>query len=182
MTNRQDIALVERCLQGDLTSFERLIDKYQKVVFNAALRIVGDFDDAEDVTQAVFVKAYENLRCFDPTYKFFSWIYKMTVNESINLASRRKSTVSIGKSMVSPETLPDARLEAAQLESTVQDAIGELSPDHRVVIVLRHFADLSYHELSYVLDIPVKTVKSRLYAARRRLVDILQRRGIREHG
>lgn len=178
MAHEEDIHLVHRCLQGDTEAFAGLIDKYQKVVFNLALRLSGDFDDAEDVAQTVFVKAYEKLGTFNPQYAFFSWIYKMTVNESLNLIASRKQTTPLTESLPSPAYLPDERLMQDEMQNELGKAIAELPIDQRAILVLRHFADLSYRELGFIFDIAEKTVKSRLYCAREQLREILQNRGV----
>lgn len=182
MTENADNRLIQECLDGRLSAYEALVEKYQKKIFNAALRLLNDYDDAQDITQTVFVKAYEKLGTFNPEYKFFSWIYKMTLNESINHINRRKHRAALTETMVSPEKAPDEKLEMTRLERGVQDAMDELSIDHRVIVVLRHFADLSYRELGYILEIPEKTVKSRLFAARQRLGAVLVKRGMVENG
>lgn len=182
MSNEQDIALVRDCLEGDTRAFERLVDKYQKVLYNIALRMLGEYDDACEVTQAVFVKAYESLKTFDPKYKFFSWIYRMTVNESLNVISRRRPEVPISDDLRSRAPAPDENIAQDQLAEVIQMAVARLPIEYRVILVLRHFAGLSYEELSFVLEIPAKTVKSRLFTARRRLADVLEKWGISAHG
>ncbi len=182
MSNEQDIAVINDCLGGNTGAFEALVDKYQKVIFNLALQMVGEFNDARDITQTVFIRAFENLETYDPKYKFFSWIYKMTVNESINLLSRRKHEVALSDRTPSSVPPPDEEHAQNQLAEIVQEAVGELPIEYRVILVLRHFADLSYDELGFVLDLPEKTVKSRLFTARRRLAAILVKWGIKAHG
>lgn len=182
MMDEQDKRLIHRCLNGEIEAFAGLIDRYEKTIFNIAFRLTGDYDDARDVTQTVFVRAYEKLGEYDPRFKFFSWIYKMAMNESLNLLSRRKRMAPLGESMVSPERTPDECLETDETGEIVCDAIEELPIDYRVILILRHFADLSYRELGFILDLPEKTVKSRLFTARQRLGDILRQRGIIEYG
>jgi RNA polymerase sigma-70 factor (ECF subfamily) len=182
MTENVDNRLIQDCLEGRLSAYEALVEKYQKKIFNAALRLLNDYDDAQDITQTVFVKAYEKLRLFNPEYKFFSWIYRMTLNESINHLNRQKHRAVLTDTLASPEKAPDEKLELTRLENGVHDAIAELSIDHRVILILRHFADLSYRELGYILEIPEKTVKSRLFAARQRLGMVLLKRGMVENG
>ncbi len=94
-TDEQDRALVARWLEGQSDAASGLVDRYQKRLFNVALRMLGNVQDAEDVTQTVFLNAFLKLRSYDPRYKFFSWIYRMTVNESLNALKRRKPTVTL---------------------------------------------------------------------------------------
>jgi RNA polymerase sigma-70 factor (ECF subfamily) len=178
MSNDQDKALIKNCLQGNTKAFETLVGKYQHVIFNTALKMVGDYQDARDVAQTVFVRAYEQLGAYDPSYKFFSWIYKMAVNESINTISRRKGHAPLPDDSPAAVAPPDEEIERDEICGMVQEAIAELPIEYRVILVLRHFADLSYRDLSYILDIPEKTVKSRLFTARQRLGDVLRNKGI----
>lgn len=166
--DEQDRALVRRCLEGREDAFGGLVDRHLKRLFNVALRMLDSAEDAEDVTQTVFLNAYLRLRTYDPRYKFFSWIYRMTVNESLNVLKRRKRTVTLEAAphVAAPGATPD---RATEVQDLVGTALMRLKPDDRTVVVLRHFASFSYEEIAEVLEIPVRTVKSRLYTARERL-------------
>ncbi|MGH8015367.1 MAG: RNA polymerase sigma factor, partial [Candidatus Zixiibacteriota bacterium] len=95
MTKAYDIKIIEECLNGNRQAFGELVEKYQKPLFNAALKIVNDWDVAKDVTQTAFIRAYEKLTSYDRQFKFFSWIYKMVVNESINVLRQQKNKVDL---------------------------------------------------------------------------------------
>jgi len=174
----QEEGLLDRCLEGDGGAFGQLIDRYQRVLFNVSLRMVGNREDARDITQTVFLKAWQAMGTFDRRHKFFSWIYRIMMNETLNHLSKRKRTEPLDEALVSDGSGPDEDCSRKQLRESVQAALLELSPDYRQVIVLRHYAELSYEEMSGVLRIPEKTVKSRLHTARQLLGDILPRRGI----
>ena len=163
-----DRALVRGFLDGKLAAGDELVNRYHRSVFNVALRMLGNVQDAEDVTQTVFGNAFAALDSYDPGYRFFSWIYRMTVNESLNTINRRRDVVSLDGSfdVAAPDVLSDS---AAEAEVRVGRALMELKPDDRAVVVLKHFVSFSYEEISDVLDVPVKTVKSRLFTARDRL-------------
>jgi len=90
MIANNDTDLVQECLAGNTKAFEALIDKYQKKIFNIVYRMTGNDDDAEDITQSVFIKVYEKLSSFNPKYKFFSWLYRIALNESLNLMNQKK--------------------------------------------------------------------------------------------
>jgi RNA polymerase sigma-70 factor (ECF subfamily) len=175
--DEQDRALVKRCLEGQGDAAGGLVDRYQRRLFNVALRMLNDVQDAEDVTQTVFLNAFLKLRTYDPRYKFFSWIYRMTVNESLNTLKRRKRTVTLedDPDIRAPGAAPD---RAAEVQDRVGRALMSLKPDDRAVVVLRHFVSFSYQEIADVLEIPVRTVKSRLYTARERL-RLTLREGVR---
>jgi RNA polymerase sigma-70 factor (ECF subfamily) len=137
-------------------------------VYNVALRMLGNVQDAEDVTQTVFGNAFSALDTYDPKYRFFSWIYRMAVNESLNTLKRRREVVSLdGTFEVAADSSESENAAAA--EESISRALLDLKPDDRAVVVLRHFVSFSYEEISDVLDVPVKTVKSRLFTARERL-------------
>jgi len=178
MVNSRDGALVDRCRRGDRQAIEMLIREYEKPVYNAAYRILGNPDDAADATQSVFLKAFENLDRYDAKYKFFSWIYRIAVNESINQFKRNRKLEPLEDDSVADTSGPDSTVESGDLAHWIQDGLMALTHDYRTVVVLRHFSDLSYREIGDVLDIPEKTVKSRLYSARQSMKERLLANGI----
>jgi RNA polymerase sigma-70 factor (ECF subfamily) len=174
----EDETLVTRCLEGDDQAFDILLERYERKVFNGALRMVNSRDDARDITQNVFLKVYQNLGRFDARYKFFSWIYRITINESINFLQRRKPVDPVDEGMPSTQRGPLESLRGAELGEAVQDALMTLNTNYRTVIVLRHFHGCSYREMSEILEVREETVKSRLFDGRRKLRDLIVRRGI----
>ena len=173
MSDAEDRELVEKCCGGDQAAFTELVDRYQKTVFNTALRIVGDPEEAEDVSQAAFLKAYEKLDTFKPEFRFFSWLYRITVNESLNVLRYRKHFQRLEEGTAITEA------PAVEVDRTdrIQDALMGLKLDHRVVVVLKHLQGLSYGEISKVLEISPAKVKSRLFTARNILKANLKRQG-----
>lgn len=177
-----DADLVRQCLDGDKQAFGELVDRYQKVLFNVALKIVRDRDDAADITQSVFVKAYEQLDRYNPKYKFYSWIYRMTVNAALNFAKRHSRLTSLETHTVRSRANPADDYAAGELTERVEGAMFELDPEDRAILSLKYTAELSYRDIAYVFDIGEKTVKSRLYTARQRLKDALISGGFDERG
>lgn len=177
MDERDEAGLIDRALAGDHRAFGDLVDAYGPVVYNLALRMVYDPEDARDLSQTVFVKAYQKLATFDRRNRFFSWIYRITINESLNLLSRRRRHEALDEAMPSERRGPEAESQASEENGLVQRGLMELSPEQRTVIVLRHFLELSHHEMSDLLKVPEKTVKSRLHTARGRLGSILRQLG-----
>jgi len=173
MNDADDAHIVLRCLDGDRQAFESLVSKYQKPVFNLALRMVKDYKDAEDITQTAFVKAFENLQSFSIRRKFFSWLYRIAINESLNFLSHRKRLEALGEDRVSTDKSPEETVTEADQHDMVEHALMRLSPDYRSVVVLKHLQGLSYKEIGDILEIPEKTVKSRLFTARQQLKDLL---------
>lgn len=154
------------------------MDRYEKKLFNAAYRVVDDYEDAMDATQSAFVKAYENLHTFDPSRKFFSWMYRILLNESLNIVKQRKRFDPLNDDMTVKAKNPEERYDVQETGRRVQSALMDLKTDYRVVIVLKHYQGMSYKEMSEVVGIPEKTIKSRLFSARRQLKGILLRKGI----
>ncbi len=186
MTTQADEELVRRCLEGNREAFGALVEKYQSTVYNVALRMVHDQADAEDVAQVAFVRAFQKLSTFDPKFKFFSWLYRIVVNEALNLLKQRQRFEPLKADTVD-ETLDesgkeDERAEGEELERRIQECLMELKIEYRTVVVLKHFQELSYAEIGQILDLPEKTVKSRLFSARAVLRTILRKKGIGSHG
>lgn len=177
-SNSREQALIERCRKGDRQALGELLGNYERPVYNAAYRILGNPDDAADVTQASFLKAFEHLDQYDPNYKFFSWIYRIAVNESINQLKRGRKQQPLGDKELAGTGSPEAGVAASDVSRGIQAGLMELTEQHRTVIVLRHFSDCSYRQISDILQIPEKTVKSRLYSARQLMKEILQATGM----
>jgi RNA polymerase sigma-70 factor (ECF subfamily) len=178
MSNSRDHALIEQCKRGDRRALEALVGTYQKPVYNAAYRILGNPDDAADVAQTVFLKAFENLDKYNPKYKFFSWIYRIAVNQSINQLKRSRHQQLPEGYDVAGTGNPELDAQAGDLSREIQEGLMALTENYRTVVVLRHFSDFSYRQISDVLQIPEKTVKSRLYSARQSMKDFLQNRNV----
>ena len=172
-----DSSLVIETLNGDREAFGKLVEKYERRIFNLAFRICGEYEDAMDVTQTVFIKAFDRLGTFDPSRKFFSWLYRMGVNESLNQIKRQSRIVHVEFDPPSHAPGPEQRIIREETKGIVQTALIKLGEDQRVVIILRHFIDLSYRQMGEVLGIPEKTVKSRLYSARQRMKEFLTEAG-----
>jgi RNA polymerase sigma-70 factor (ECF subfamily) len=170
-----DTTLVARCLDGDASAFEPIVKRYERVLYNVAYRMVGSREDARDIVQAAFVKAWEKLSTFDPKYRFFSWIYRIVVNESLNTRTRRVPTRALDPDLPAPGG-PFETARSDERDACLQSALLRLSPDDRNVLILRHFAELSYTEIAEALGVSDKTVKSRLHEARQRLGRMLEPR------
>ncbi len=174
MNKPDETDLVRRSMKGERTAFEALLIKYEKPVYNAAYRMLNSSDDARDVTQTVFLKAYENLGRYDPKFRFFSWIYRIALNESINCLNVRNRTEELAEEPATETGGPDEATDTDQQSRRIQSALMKINPEYRSVIVLRHFHEFNYVEISEILDIPEKKVKSRLYSGRQMLKDVLK--------
>lgn len=174
MKETGDSALVKRCLDGDRNAFSGLVDRYQKPIYNIMLRMVHDRDDAADLTQTTFFRAYQRLQTFDQRLKFFSWIYRIGVNVALNFLEQRKRTEPLNEHHAATLREEDEPQEDERLQ-LIERALTKLRPEDRAIILLRHFEGLSYDDIGAVFDIPMKTVKSRLFSARQNLRNLLLR-------
>ena len=131
--------------------------------------MLRDPEDARDVAQTTFLKVFEHLADYDAGYRFYSWIYRIAINESLNALGRGTHFEAITGEEPDDAPGPDRCIEGEQATHAIEDALMRISPDLRAVIVLRHFMDLSYEEMGEILTLPAKTVKSRLFSARQLL-------------
>ena len=177
LKEEDDATLVLRCREGDRDAFERLVIRYQKPVFNVALRMLRDRQDALDVAQTTFLKAFEHLGDYDPAFRFYSWLYRIAINESLNALALRKPRGELDANTADEGPGPDRVTEGHQALQAIEDALMEISPELRTVTVLRHITQLSYADIAEALGLPEKTVKSRLHSARERLREQLRQRG-----
>jgi RNA polymerase sigma-70 factor (ECF subfamily) len=178
MSEDVDAARVRECLAGNPQAFAALVEQYEKPVYNVALRMLRNPEDARDIAQTVFMKAYQNLSSYDPQYKFYSWIYRMAINESLNiLRVRGRDAGPVDERLAEDGDGPSELLAGEQQRDVVLAAVDRLKPEHRAVIVLRYFVDRNYEDMGEILGIDAKTVKSRLYTARQLLKDQLSARG-----
>jgi RNA polymerase sigma-70 factor (ECF subfamily) len=175
-----DAELVRRCRGGERSAFDQLVRNYERPVFNVALRMTHSREDALDITQTAFLKAFERLHSYDPSYRFFSWIYRIAVNESLDLlAARRRGVEPVDEQLPDASgRTPESELGELQFSAALQRAIQALRPEHRAVVLLRHVAACSYAEIAQALELPEKTVKSRLFSARQALREALDREGL----
>jgi RNA polymerase sigma-70 factor (ECF subfamily) len=178
MSEPDDIKLMERCSKGDRQAFETLLVRYEKPVFNAAYRMLNSPDDARDVTQTVFLKVFEHIDQYDPRYRFFSWIYRITLNESINWLKKANRLDALDGDTADTSGGPEQEASNAELGEGMQAALMTISEDYRAVIVLKHLLGCSYQEISEVLEISESKVKSRLFTARKLLQQSLTERGL----
>ena len=173
-----DETLVDGCLRGDAAAYDRLVGRHQKKIFNVALRMLNDVEGARDVAQCVFLKAYEKLDRFDCRLSFGAWIYRIAINECIDMLNARRRFESVDDGMASSARSPAECAYGNELSATVRRALMALRDDLRSVVILRHYLGCSYRAMAGILEIPEKTVKSRLYTARQQLREALSLEGV----
>ena len=178
MNNADERELIENCMNGDRQAIEGLLFKYEKPVYNAAFRMLHSSEDARDVTQTVFLKVIENLDSYDPTYRFFSWIYRIALNESINCLKKQNRLEALDREPAAEGAGPEEQTGTDQMSQRMQIALMTIKAEYRTVIVLKHFVDCSYDEISQILNVSEKTVKSRLYTGRQLLKKALSKSGM----
>ncbi|MBV1920722.1 MAG: RNA polymerase sigma factor RpoE [Pseudomonadales bacterium] len=179
MTEREaDQQLVERVKKGDKRAFDLLVGKYQHKVLSIVGRFVNDPDEAKDVSQEAFIKAYRALPKFRGESAFYTWIYRIAVNTAKNyLVARGRrppgSDVDVadaefydGGAVLHEISTPENQLMTDQLEALVYQALSDLPGDLRTAVTLREFDGLSYEEIAEVMDCPVGTVRSRIFRGR----------------
>lgn len=188
-SNQDDRALAALAAQGRESAFRELLKRYERPVFSLVFRMVRDRETAEDLAQEAFIRAFNAISSYDSTYKFSSWIFKIANNHAIDfLRKRRIDTVSIHGSpsassadevsrtsiaLESREELPDDYVASRELGGMMEEAIGQLRPEYRTVILLRHVEGYAYEEIAETMDLPLGTVKTYLHRARNELKEIL---------
>ena len=189
MTREQEAAIIKQVLEGDVNAFEGLVKEYEKNVYNLARRMTGDPEDAADMAQDAFIKAYNSLGSFRGDSKFSVWLFRIVSNLCLDFlrSRKRRPTVSLsvendeGEDMEfeiadesqSPETL----LEQKLTREAVRRGLDSLPPEQRQILLLREIQGLSYEEIAQVLELESGTVKSRIFRARKRLSAFLLREG-----
>lgn len=175
-----DAYLIGATLAGDSSAFGRLVGTYQDRLFNSLLRVLGSADDAADITQDAFVQAFTKLDSFRGSSAFYTWLYRIAFNLAMSHRRRGRKTQSLDglKSAQGSEPadcLPSAETKLLQHEQAemVHAALAELELDYRQIIVLREMDGCSYEEIAELLELPIGTVRSRLFRARLQLRDLL---------
>ena len=174
-----DRELIQAALQGQSSAFGRLVQKYQDRLFNAMVHMLGDAEDARDTVQDAFVQAFVKLETFQQTAAFYTWLYRIAFNSAISRRRRSRPVESLDRNRETSGDEPaDAAagdpLESQERAAQVRQALSQVSPEHRQILVLRDIDDLSCEEIGEVLQLPVGTVRSRLHRARLQLKELLQ--------
>ncbi|MCK4404026.1 MAG: sigma-70 family RNA polymerase sigma factor [candidate division Zixibacteria bacterium] len=177
-----DDELIVKAQKGDLTSFDLLVKRYQKKIYFLAYRMVKNHDTADDVAQETFINAYFAIKSFKIGYSFYTWLYRICMNLSINFLKRQKFVIPESQfeeeaSPLERETTgvdPSNHLALKELENRIEKAMDSLPPKYKAVLVLRIYEDLSYEEIAKTLKVSIGTVMSRLFRAREKMQDELK--------
>lgn len=173
--------IIARARRGDADAFEQLVVAYRDQVFRLALRMCGNEADADEVAQEAFLSAWKALPNFRGDSQFSTWLYQLTSHAAIDLMRREKRQIAAEDitevSAPDPTPGPQQQAERSETQQAVRDAMAQLSPEYRQIVVLRFLQELSYEEIGTVLKLPPGTVKSRLNRAKAQLKDILSKSG-----
>ena len=174
-----DASLVRRCLKDDPVAYRHLVERYQAEVYSLAFRLIGRVEDAEDMTQETFLRAFRALKRYDPTRPFGAWLHTICTRLCIDHHRRNRARMvsltqpeegSAGEErtidLEDPADRPDEDAEKSELARRLEALVEELPPDSRAAILLRHQQDLPYEEIARVLQVPLGTVKARIHRAR----------------
>jgi RNA polymerase sigma-70 factor, ECF subfamily len=184
--------LVRRCISGDAAAWEEIVQRYHRRIYNICYRFAGSGDDAQDLTQEVFIKMYRTLNSYDVDRgAFMTWVTTVTRNLLVDHFRKTKQerltdsldTTSSGHEDAMPLSeqipdrgpSPDSRVQSREAKETVHEALQKLSPELREAVILRDLQDLDYREIATVLKVPEGTVKSRINRGRAELARLLQR-------
>lgn len=159
--------LIRQVQEGNSGAFAPLMRRYEPPLKHSILQILGDVDAVADVTQEAFIATFEKIHLYNPDHRYFSWVYRIAFNGAMNRINRRKFRQPLmEKEIKCPGPAPDARVEALEQEVLVKQALSALVYKYRVLLVLRHYLELSYSEIAAITELPVTTVRSRLHTAR----------------
>ena len=183
-SREEDLELVRAVLEGDATAYRGLVEKYQNRVYHMVYGMLRNREDAKDITQEAFVKAYDKLESFRLDSSFYTWLYRIAHNRAIDFIrkqKRRKQTSfeeEIAKrdaaiAEIHHQDSPRRTIERRELYDRIMDAMDQLPPEQKQVVLLRELEGLAYKEIAEVMDIPEGTVMSRLYYARKKLQGML---------
>ncbi len=184
--------LVRRCVAGDAVAWEEIVQRYNRRIYNICYRFAGSADDAQDLTQEVFIKMYRTLSSYDlEKGAFMTWVTTVTRNllvdhfrkkkqdrmtDSLDAApTEHEDAMPLSEQIPDKGAAPDSRVQARETSQMVHQALQKLSPDLREAVVLRDLQDMDYREIAVVLKVPEGTVKSRINRGRAELARLLQR-------
>jgi RNA polymerase sigma-70 factor, ECF subfamily len=184
-----ELDLVKRCQAGDTEAFDELVVRYRTRIFGMIYNMVHNEQDAWDLAQDSFVKAWNSIKRFRGQSSFYTWIYRIVMNVTIDWL-RKKQVKGAGaefddaiqlkeidpasKTVPKPDALPYERMEQSEIRAQIDNAIAQLSPEHRAVILMKEIEDMQYHEIAEALDCSIGTVMSRLFYARKKLQNLLR--------
>ena len=180
MENNIDTIYINRTLNGDTGAFSFLVEKYQKMVYTLALKILGNNEDAEDAAQEIFVKCYRALNRYNGTAAFTTWLYKITYNHAIDIlkSKNKKWQTTEWKNDMETGVIPhqsmEEKIDLKEIQLLLKEAIHRLSPDEQVIVILYYYEGLALKEIGEIIGIRENNIKIKLYRIRTKLSEILK--------
>ena len=185
--NDFDLAYVRRVQEGDVAAYDNLVKKYRVSLISIIYNMTGNKEDASDLTQEVFIKAFQSIKSFQAKSSFFTWIYRIAINKTINFIkkSRKQRFINyetINENLIRSDIIEfltsknktEKRVLIAELQEKLNDALQKLSPKHRMVVILYEVEGMSHKEISQIMRSSQGTVRSRLYYAKKELQKYLR--------
>jgi RNA polymerase sigma-70 factor, ECF subfamily len=184
-----ELDLVKRCQAGNAEAFDELVTRYRTRIFAMIYNMVHNEQDAWDLAQDSFVKAWKSIKSFHGRSSFYTWIYRIVMNVTIDWLRKKhvkgagvefddaiqlKEINPASKTLPKADPLPYERMQRSEIRARIDDAIGQLSPEHRAVILMKETEDMQYHEIAESLGCSIGTVMSRLFYARKKLQNLLR--------
>src|SRR6266403_3921424 len=184
-----ELDLVKRCQNGDSEAFDELVTRYRTRVFGMIYNMVHSEPDAWDLAQDSFVKAWKSIKRFRGQSSFYTWIYRIVMNVTIDWLRKKQvkgagsefdDTIQLkeidpaSKTVPRAEALPHQRMQRTEIRAQIDNAISQLTPEHRAVILMKEIEDMQYHEIAEALGCSIGTVMSRLFYARKKLQTLLR--------
>lgn len=192
-TSLTDEEIIEKIKDGSVELFEVIVTRYQRKLINYIYRMINDFESAMELCQEVFIKVYNSLDKYNPSYKFTTWIHRISSNATIDWMRKKKidafsldgpageDSLPLTHQIASKDLTPLETLEMGQLQARIEAAIEELPLIYKQLIILRHINELSYEEIASTVDLPLGTVKNRIFRGREmlksKLISELSREG-----
>ncbi len=176
--NDQEEIWINQARNGDKRAFSRLVEAYQRPVFSLTYRMLGNAQEAEDAAQEAFLRAYSNLRRYDPSHKFSTWLFSIANHHCIDRLRKRRGTwLSIDdnpvlQNLAGDSPHPERSALDQEQRDEVQALLNELEPEYRTPLVLRYWEECSYEEIAQIMDLSIPAVKSRLFRARQQVAKL----------
>jgi RNA polymerase sigma-70 factor (ECF subfamily) len=184
-----ELELVRRCQAGQADAFDELVVRYRTRIFGMIYNMVHNEQDAWDLAQDSFVKAWKSMKRFRGQSSFYTWMYRIVMNVTIDWLRKKqikgagaefddsiqlKEIDPASKTVPKPDALPYERMERTEIRAQIDNAISQLTPEHRAVILMKEIEDMQYHEMAEALGCSIGTVMSRLFYARKKLQALLK--------
>lgn len=189
MNRDEEIAIINKIIAGNPDCFELLVSENQKIIYNLALKMTSNEEDALDISQEVFIKAYVNLKNFRGDSKFSVWLYRMAYNACLDFIRKNKrvqlSSITYLNDNNEKEDIdipdlrysPETQFERSEIQQAISNAVYSLPPEQRQIFIMREYSNMSYEAISNALNLNPGTVKSRLSRARQKIILILSQQG-----